>query len=312
MRCARRLVVSGLATALLTLCASCAAPGTRLAAPAGDLQLLQASSAARLAYELGNYAQARTLYRRALTRAQAIDAVDRAADAAYNLAMAEIGLQHYDEADQLLGQAEYDAVRASTATTDIRLLRAKVAYLQDRLPLALVLANGIVASNAPAGLLMQATILRGQIFCDMRDLPAARSESQTAKEVARSSKAALAPSIDADMHKLDGTIARAEGKPDIAARLFDDEAAWLRAANRHRDMAYAMARAAEAQLAAGRPALAADRFFLAARSLAGQGEFGAGKAFVESSRSAAMTAGDEAAQARARSLLEEINQRGAP
>lgn len=312
MSCARMAAICGLAASLLALCASCAAPGPQPAGPAGDRLVLQASSAARLAYEQGNYAQAQTLYRRALSRAQAIDAGEQAADAAYNLAMSEIALQHYDAAEQLLAQAEYDAARVSTAITDIRLLRAKVAYLRERLPEAIALANDVIASKALPRLFLQARILRGQIFCDTGNLPAAISELHSIKELVGAAKTVLGPSINADMDKLEGTIARREGKFDVAARFFDAEAELLRVAHRHRDMAYALARAAEMHLRAGRPALAADRFFLAARSLTGQGDFAAGKAFVASSQSAAETAGDEAARARAQLLLQEINRRGAP
>ncbi len=305
-------IMRGLGAAVLVLCASCAAPGPQAPAVARDRQVLEAASAARLAYERGNYEQARTLYRRALTRAQAIDAGDQAADAAYNLAMSEIGLHDYEAADQLLLQAEYDAARGSTAAVDIRLLRAKVAYLRERLPQALALANDVLASRAPPGLVLQATVLRGQVFCDLRDLPAAVAELQKARQLVGSMGSALAPAVDADINKLEGTISRMQGRWDAAARLFETEVELLRAANRHRDMAYALARAAEAQLAAGHPALAADRYFLAARSLAMQGETGAGKAFAASSQTAAQSAGDEAAAARARVLLNEIKQRGAP
>ena len=77
-------------------------------------------------------------------------------------------------------------------------------------------------------------------------------------------------------------------------------------------MGYALARAAEAHRAAGRQALAADRFFLAARSLAGHGDTDAAKSFLASSLSAAEEAGDHDARIRAQMLLEEITRRSAP
>ncbi len=308
----RTTAIFGLAAGLLALCASCAAPAPQPAAPAGDRGVLQASSAARLAYDQGNYALARTQYRRALTRAQAIDAGGQAADAAYNLALSEIGLQHYDDAEQLLVQAQYDAARVSAATTDIRLLRAKVAYLRERLPQAIALANEVIASNAPPRLVLQARVLRGQIFCDTGDLAAALSEAQAIEALAAPAATALTPSLRADMAKLGGTIARLQDQPERAARRFEEEADLLRAAHRHRDMAYALGRAAQMHLRAQRPALAAARFFLAARSLTGQGDLAGGQAFGGSSQSAAQTAGDEAALARAGLLLQEINRRGAP
>ena len=142
----------------------------------GDAVVVQASSAARLAYEQGDFGQAQQLYRRALTRAQAINDARLAADAAYNLAMSEIGLGDYDAADQLLRQAYYDADRASSNTADIQLVRAKVAFLRMRLPEALTLLDEIVASKSAQSLHLQAMILRGQIFCDTGDPDAAKSE----------------------------------------------------------------------------------------------------------------------------------------
>lgn len=308
----RRAVIGGLSAILLSLCTSCAGPGPQPKAPAGDTVVVQASSAARLAYDLGDYSQAQTLYRRALTRAQAINDADLAADAAYNLAMSEIALQHYEAADQLLRQSEYDAARASSDTIDIRLLRAKVAYLRERLPEAIALANEVIASKAPQNLQLQAKILRGQISCDTGDLPSAKSELQSIERLVASAKSELTPSIRADVEKLRGTIARLEGNMEVAARFFDAESELLRTAHRYRDMGNAFARAAEAYLSVGRSALAADRFFLAARSLAGLGDLSAAKAFAESSLTAAENAGDDDARARAQILLEEIAKGGVP
>jgi tetratricopeptide (TPR) repeat protein len=306
----RKAASGGLSVVLLCLCVGCAGPRPRPAEPAGDRQVAQASSAARLAYELGEYEQARTLYRRALTRAQAIDAADLAADAAFNLAMSEIGLQRYEAADELLLQAEYDAARASSGTIEIRLLRAKVAYLRGRLPEARALADEVLAAQAPPRSQLQARILRGQMFCDTGDLASAKAELRSIES--RAADPQLTPSVRADVAKLQGTVARMEANREAAARLFDTEAQLLRSAHRYRDMGYAYARAAEAHLAAGRPALAADRFFLAARSLKGLGDLDTARGFAESGLSAAEKAGDAAARARARLLLEEIARGAGP
>jgi len=107
------------------------------------------------------------------------------------------------------------------------------------------------------------------------------------------------------------TIARLDGNVEAAAHFFDSEVQLLRTARRHRDMAHALARSAEAHLRAGRPASAAERFFLAGRSLAGQGDFRSGEVYLASSEAAARAAGDEAARSRARRLLEEISRRAA-
>jgi hypothetical protein len=232
--------------ALLALLAACAAPAPQPAGAVADRLLVHASDAGRRAYDQGNYAQARAAYQRALARAQAIDAAAAAADAAYNLALSEIGLQDYAAAGLLLRQAEYDAARAGAQLADIRLMRAKVAYLGERLPEAAVLANAVAASDAAPGLRLQAMLLRGQLRAEAGDPVAAAAELRSVRTLAAGAGDALTPSIRADMEKLQGRIALLENKADAAARAFDDEASLLQAAQRFRDMAYALARAAGA------------------------------------------------------------------
>ena len=302
----------GLAAGLLALCAACTTPpAPHSELPRGDTRVLQAATAARLAYEQGHDTQARLLYRQALTRAQAIDAVEQAADMAFNLAVVEVGLRHYEAADQLLAQAAYDAARVAAEGNDIRLLRAKLAYLRGQLPQALALANQVVSAGASPHLALQARILRGQMAADRRDPLGASSELQAVLALAAASGGTLAPAVDADLHKLDGTLARLAGRAAAAARLFDSEAQLLRSARRHRDMAHAQARAAESYGAAGQAALAADRYFLAARSLVAQADIDAARAYALASAAAAGQASDAAAGDRARRLLDELKPRDA-
>ena len=179
-------------------------------------------------------------------------------------------------------------------------------------PEALTFLDEIAASNPAQSIRLQAIILRGQIVGDAGDLDAANSELRAAEGLVASSRLVLSASVGADLAKLAGTVSRLEGKADVAARMFDDEAELLRNAHRYRDMAYALARAAEAYLASGELALAADRFFLAARSLEGHGDTQAARSLLASSVSAAKGAADEDARVRAETLLEEISRRHAP
>ncbi len=302
---AGRLLAAGAAA----LAAACASPGAPPGPPAGDRLIEQASSAGRLAYEQGRAAQAVALYRQALERARAIDAAGPAADAAYNLALAQIAAGDLDAAAPLLRQAEYDAARAAAPAHDIRLVRAKLAHLQGRPAQALALADGVIAGASPR-LALQARVLRGQVRADAGEAAAARGELHLAWEHAAAQPPG--PSIEADLRKLEGSIALLAGDADAAARAFDAEAALLREARRHHDMARAYARAGAAHLAAARPAEAAARYFLAARSLAAQGDAAAGRAYAAASLDAAGRAGDDAARARARALQAELSARGDP
>lgn len=313
MRSGTEIAGRGLLLALLVgLTVSCAAPSPAPRAPTAENQVTQTFAVARRAYEQGDFAQAQTLYRQALTRARAIDSAALAADAAYNLAVSEIALQNYGAADKHLQEAGYDAARASTDTTEPLLLRAKVAYLRGRLPDALALANQLLASAATPTLRRQALLLRGQIHAESGDLATARGDLRAATEPDASGAVDITSAMAADAKKLEGTIALRDGDSLGAAQRFVAEADLLRQALRYRDMAHAHARAADAYLIAGHAAQAAERFFLAARSLDGLGDAGSAKAYLESSLAAAEQAGDAHTLARARALRDEISRRAVP
>ncbi|WP_418317114.1 hypothetical protein [Piscinibacter sakaiensis] len=303
-QCARRVLLALLAG----ISVSCAGPPQQRARPpAVESQVTQAFEVARRAYQQGDFAQAQLLYRQALQRAREIDHAALAADAAYNLAVSEIALQNYAAAVQLLREAGYDAARAGTDTFEPLLLRAKVALLRQRPAEAIALADQVIAAPAAApALRQQAMLLRGQVHAEAGELAAARADLRAV------ALPADAPALAADAKKLEGTIASHSGDHAAAARLFDAEAELLRAALRYRDMAHAYARAADAHLAAGHPALAADRFYLAARSQHASGNAAAANRHLAASLAAAAQAGDAAASARARALLDEINAANQP
>jgi len=301
----------GLAAILAGLIVSCtSAPPPQPSAPAADAEVVQSMAVARRAYEQGAFAQAQALYRQALLRARAMDHAALAADAAYNLAVSEVALRNYDAADRWLREAGFDAARASTDTAEPLLLRAKVAYLRGRPAEAVAFADSMIDSAASLALRRQATILRGQIRAEAGDLALARADLHAS--MPPEAAAPGAPAIAADVKKLEGTIAWREGNPALAAQHFDEEADLLRLAARYRDMGHAFARAADAYLAAADASRAAQRYFLAARSLDGLGDAEAAKAHLAASIAAASRAGDEAASGRARALLDEINRRAGP
>ncbi len=309
---ARRGLLAAMVWATASLMIACSSPRPPPSLPEAQSQVIQAFAVARRAYARGEFGQARSLYRQALTRARAIDDAALAADAAYNLAVSEIALQQYDAAEQLLREAAYDAARASTDLTEIRLLQAKLAYLRGQPGDALALIDTLVAAAAAPGIHIQARILRGQIQADAGDPVAAFAELGAVRELAAGPAGPLSPALAADAAKLEGSVARRDGQLLTAARLFDAEAGLLRRAHRYRDMGHALARAADAYLLAGDAALAADRFFLAARSLDGLGDTAVARAYLASSVAAAERVGDEGAAARARALLGEISRRASP
>jgi tetratricopeptide (TPR) repeat protein len=271
--------------------------------------LLELSEAAHLAYDRGDVPRALVLYRQALDRARVMNGAQDIVDAACNLAICQIALKHYQPADVLLQEAQYDAARGSLAGAEIVLLRAKVAYLEGRLRDCQRLAGEVSGTGANASIRLQALILKGQALCDAGDLAAAKVQLQSLDKSA-AALGSLTPSVLAEASKLRGSIARAEKRNDDAASLFDQEANLLQLSRRYAEIGNALARAAESYLAAGKPKLAADRFFLAGRCMAAQGDAETAKPLLASSISSAEQAGDQAARARSAALLKDITDGG--
>jgi hypothetical protein len=77
-------------------------------------------------------------------------------------------------------------------------------------------------------------------------------------------------------------------------------------------MGRSLVRAADCHLAAGAFGIAADRYYLGARSMVGLGDLNGARPVLASSIAAAENAGDQAARARSISLLKEISEGVAP
>jgi tetratricopeptide (TPR) repeat protein len=284
--------------------ASCVSSPLPAPQETGDMEFANSCAAGRIAFDNGDFSRAQTLYNRGLTRARAVNGADSIVDAACNLAICEIALRHYQAADVLLREAEYDALRASAKSGEVQVLRAKVAYLLGHLAESADLAAKVIDSRADEDQRLAASILKGQILCDTGNLPAARAQLQRVEKLAGTFRS-LPPSTTADVIKFRGTILRMEGSYEAAARLFDGEADLLRSTRRYGDMSHALARAAGCYLKAGKPALAADRFFLAGRSIGAQGDAAVACQWLAAGMAAAEKAGDAAARARVAALLEE-------
>jgi tetratricopeptide (TPR) repeat protein len=292
-------------------CSSCVSLGPGRVAERGDPDLLELSEAAHLAYDHGDLPRALALYGQALDRARLTNEPQAIVDAACSLAICHIAQKRYRTADVLLREAAYDAERGHLDAAEIMLLRAKVAYLEGDFSRCVTLADKVSGPETDELVRLGALILRGQALCGIPDLAAAKAQWRSIEKLSEA-RAGAAPSIRADTLKLRGTIAGMEHQPGQAASLFDQEAALLRISRRYTDIGPALARAAECYEAAGRPDLAADRFYLAARNTAAQGDAGAARRLLASSVSASERTGDEAARLRATGLLEEINERGGP
>lgn len=284
---------------------ACSSPPSRQPPSLSDPLYQQASAAGRSAFEQGQLQQSAAMYRQALVRARATNWPEAIVDAAYNLAVCELATQHFAEADAVLAEAIYSASLGGLSDRELRLLQAKSAYLQGQWANAIRFCGEVTSRPGDVTQALAAIVLKGQAQCELGDVSAARAQLQSAAtQMAKLSSAG--PSLQADIENLRGKIARLEKNDAAAAGCFDREAEFLRAARRYRDMSHALARAAESHLAANRPSLAADRYFLAGRSIAAQGDRQQGIAWLDLSMKAAEKAHDAEARARADAMLKEL------
>jgi len=242
---------------------------------------------ARAEFARGRPEQAATTYRRALSRARAIDDPTCISDAAYNLAACLTCLDEHEQARPFLREAKAEVGRTQGNTTHIVLLEAKVASRQGKDEEAVALLEKLTALPAQSLDRIHRTeihLLKGHLACDRANVPEARSQSRSAVMLAEDIDD---PSVRANVAGLAGRAHMIAKEYGPAAREFDAEVGHLREACRYADMVQALERAGEAHLASNDEAAAAERFFRAARSTFAQGNISKGLKLADRATAAA-------------------------
>jgi len=242
----------------------CATPPT---APRKDEELSRTSDLARAAFEDGATARAIDLYRKALTRAIAMDDATEIGNAAYNLALCQILLGQLDQASVSLAEAKAAFQRTGNNPADVLLLEATVAQRQGKLEQALSLADQVLSASPDESHRLQVALLKGTVACQQDDPARARTALAEASQHHPANAVLLAA-----RERLVGNIFLLEGNPAEAAAAFERAAALFRTAKHYRDMALTLRRAGEAYQEAGDTRRAEDRLSRAERSLAAQGQ----------------------------------------
>jgi tetratricopeptide (TPR) repeat protein len=294
------------AAAGLVLLAGCASGPKIAPAPPPDVEYVNAIEAAESSYSRGLMVDAASLYRRALTRARAMDNPALIGEAAYDLAACEMTIGDYKLASQLLDEAHDEMLRNGDNIADVLLVEAKVARLDHHPDLALQLCGQVLTapgSKPTDAHRCQIHILRGQIACSAGNLTTAQSELAEAKKLIG---AAPAPARSAGLENLAATINERSGKPALAAAGFDREAALYREAGLYRDMVRALGRAGAAYAAAAQFQAAGDRSFRAARSAFAQGDKTVARPYLDAAIAAAGKAADEETLRKAHVLAGEL------
>lgn len=299
-----RGVVGGLVMLALAGFVGCtSAPVPPDEAPFQDPMLVQQDGAARAAFADGNYERAARFYELTLTRARATDNGSEVAKAAYNRGACLLLLKQAEPARASLREASAEFERLGLDPSPAWLLEARAARLAGEREAVTSLVARVLAEGRSESVRLQAWLLRGTLAAEAGDSIAARAALKEARRRLTDDS-----DLRAGVASLAGLVALSEQKPAEAALSFDKEAAFLQRAARWHDMAEALRRAGEAYAQAGQPRDAALRFFRAARSLAGQGNWVPALQSVERALATAQAAGDEALVADTSRLLEEIRQ----
>ena len=261
----QRLCFRLLLVLLLSACAGSPAGVSQTAAQ--DRQWLNSMQAGRDAFDQGHYQLAERLFARALERGRQMDRASQIADAAFNLAAAQIQLGDFAAAHSALQEAKGENARQGATTSEILLLEARVARLQaDRQQSRAVLEQ--LQRQLPESefdLRSQALLLSGLLACEAGDLALAMQEQALAVGLLASDSDRY-PLAAASRTELQGCIKLLQQQPLAAAGAFDRQSELLQQAQQYRQMVTALHRGGLAYAAAGDNQQAAERLFRAARS----------------------------------------------
>lgn len=253
-----------LALILVWSLVGCSSP--RVEAPPADSEMQQAGRAGILALSLEHPDQAVDQFQAALSRAQLRDDLAAISDYGYDLAVAELALNH-PKAALVTARTVIAEVRrhGSNVSSSLVLLEATALYRTGALSESDALAASIEGPSSDSDVKFQACFLRGLIadkWSDIKGLEAAR------QCVAQPT----IPAERADVQELSALISMRRGDSALAEKEAESAADLRRQVRDYRGMARALALAGEAAQQGGSTATASSLYFRAGRSAAEQGD----------------------------------------
>ena len=254
-----------------------------------DRQWLSSMQTGYGAFNQGEYLLARRLFEQALDRGRQMDRADHIADAAFNLAAAQIELGELTAANRSLLEAKNESRRRGDPLGNILLLEAITARLQADPERSQAVTNQLLQQlpESNTRLQIQAQLLSGLLACEAEDMTLAEQMLAKTAELLDNDDH---PTIAAARAELQGCIKLLQNHPMEAAAAFDREIVFLQQARHYRQMVVALQKAGTAYTTAGRNQQAADRLFRAARSIFSQNRPGKAELLLEKAEAAARTA----------------------
>jgi len=232
--------------------------------PVRETTLGTLDRSARLAYDLGQYDQAVTLYRAVLDQALLEDEPQAIVSTRYNLAASQLAVGEYDAALRQINLADAERIRRSgPQDAELTLLRATVLYRLNRPVEASAELDQILSPDSPAApdVREAALFLDGLMAADARD-------SYRLSTVVAALGPAPPATNDADVLELQAWLDRLQGKTSRALKGFEQVVALRRDEGDYRGMNRALAAAANLAEDSNDPGLAATYLLRAGRSAA--------------------------------------------
>lgn len=258
--------------ASLVVFSGCGTPDAKVGRT--DPDIARAAHVARMAFERGSIAQAERLYERALRLARAQDDTRECGTLAYNLAVCRAEQGRLDDALSALLEARADYERTGRVPDEIVLLEAEIKRQQKRYEEGLAMLSHFTGEKDKRRIEPEyralAWLVRSKIEVDRGDTVSARASLKRARSLLR--RRVLSSEMQAQFERTDALIAESEGRWSDSAAAYDREAEVWRWAKQFRRMAVTMGLAANAYKQAGSLGPALERYYLAARSLAAQGD----------------------------------------
>ena len=284
----------------------CSGPAKKMS-PSKDTELQRLMAAGHSSFSQSRIDRASHYYREALFQARVMDNSSAISDAAYNLAACHIRMENYEYAKNLLQEAREEILNNRGNITQVLLVEAKIARVQNKLDESWSLTERLLthlASHPSDEILLQVYVLRGHIAGDQGDLVRADDELKNGESYTRN---VSSPLVLAGYAGLAGRIHLRKNRPDMAAKEFDREAGLLKEAEQYREMLLSLENAAEAHEKSGSYITAADRFIRAARSAFALEDIKHALQLGKRSLAAANAANDQTSVSRAQRLINEIN-----
>ncbi len=277
-----------------------------------DNRLERTNRVARVAFQLGRYAQAASLYRKAADLAYERDDINAAVDAQYNAAVCLVRLDRVAEADTLLRRTKAELARAGQAEpVELRLLEATVLYRQRRYEEAWSVCESIISTDPDSQAAQRAQFLRGLIAADQGN----QARLRTAIADLSIPGDTVDGRLQADRLELSGHLALLEERYEDSVSDFVQAARLRSEGTDYRGTVRALSKAGEASEAAGLVGQASVHYLRAGRSAQQQGARERARKLLTRSLTLADQAGDaETAREAQRylTLLKESETQSAP